>query len=63
MTEESNERAYKKLALVLSLSLIIVWMILGTGASLAWFTDTSEEVKNIFHVAEFDLEVSHRLEG
>lgn len=53
---------YKKIALVLSLCLIAVWAILGTGASLAWFTDTSEEVKNIFHVAEFDLAVSHRLE-
>lgn len=57
-----NKSIYKKIALVLSLCLIVVWAILGTGASLAWFTDTSEEIKNIFHVAEFDLVVSHRLE-
>ena len=57
-----NKNLYKKIALILSLCLIAVWAILGTGASLAWFTDTSEEVKNIFHVAEFDLVVSHRLE-
>ena len=57
-----NKNLYKKIALILSLCLIAVWAILGTGASLAWFTDTSEEVKNIFHVAEFDLAVSHRLE-
>jgi len=53
---------YKKIALSLSLCLIIVWGLLGTGASLAWFTDTSEKIKNVFHVAEFDLVVSHRLE-
>lgn len=53
---------YKKIALILSLCLILIWAILGTGASLAWFQDTSPEVKNIFHIAEFDLEVSHRLE-
>ena len=40
---------------------MIVWCILGTGASLAWFTDTSPEINNIFHFAEFDLVVSHRL--
>ncbi len=54
--------AYKKIALTLSLVAIVVWGILGTGVSLAWFTDTSEKVTNVFHVAEFDLEVSHRTE-
>ena len=29
---------------------------------MAWFVDTDEEVKNVFHFAEFDLEVSHRTE-
>lgn len=53
---------YKKIALSLSLLLIAAWFVLGTGASLAWFVDTDEEVKNVFHFAEFDLEVSHRLE-
>lgn len=41
---------------------LVVWALLGTGASLAWFSDVSNEIKNVFHVAEFDLEVSHRLE-
>lgn len=62
MSTTANKKPYKKIALALSLCLIIVWAILGTGASLAWFTDTSPEVKNIFHFAEFDLEVSHRLD-
>lgn len=55
-------KPYKKIALALSLALMVIWSILGTGTSLAWFTDTDEEVKNVFHFAEFDLEVSHRLE-
>lgn len=52
---------YKKIALVLSLCALIAWSLLGTGASLAWFKDTSPELNNIFHFAEFDLEVSHQL--
>lgn len=58
----ARKKTYKKIALTLSLCAILIWTILGTGASLAWFTDTSEEVRNVFHIAEFDLEVSHRLE-
>ena len=53
---------YKKIAVSISLLLVAVWCFLGTGASLAWFADTDEEVKNVFHFAEFDLEVSHLVE-
>lgn len=59
---ETKKKPYKKIALALSLCLIFTWALLGTGASLAWFADTSTEVKNIFHTASFRLEVSHRLE-
>lgn len=52
---------YKKIALVLSLCTLILWAVLGTGASLAWFSDTTPEIKNIFHFADFDLVVSHQL--
>lgn len=52
----------KKFAFALSLILLIVWAIMGTGASLAWFTDVSTEIKNIFHFGELDLVVSYRLE-
>ena len=61
MSIKSWKKQYKKIALTLSLAALIVWAILGTGASLAWFTDTSTEVKNIFHFADFDLSVSHKL--
>lgn len=51
---------YKKIALALSIGLVILWALMGTGASLAWFTDTSEDVNNIFHFGELDIEVSVR---
>ena len=55
------KKYYKRIALALSICVLIVWCILGTGASLAWFMDASPEINNIFHFAEFELEVSHRL--
>lgn len=61
MKTQANKTPYKRIALALSLCALIIWGILGTGASLAWFTDTSPEINNIFHFAEFDVEVSHRL--
>lgn len=62
MKKHTKTQAYKGIALCLSLCTLFIWALLGTGASLAWFTDTSERVNNIFHFAEFELEVSHRLE-
>lgn len=53
--------SYKKIALVLSLCALIVWGFLGAGTSLAWFADTSPEINNIFHFANFDLDVYHQL--
>ena len=61
MSSTAKKKTYKRIALALSLCALIIWEILGTGASLAWFTDTSPEINNIFHFAEFDLVVSHRL--
>lgn len=57
-----KKKPYKKIALALSLCFLIVWGVLGTGASLAWFTDTSNELNNIFHFSDFELKVSHRTE-
>ena len=61
MKTQANKTPYKRIALALSLCALIIWAILGTGASLAWFTDTSPEINNIFHFADFELVVSHRL--
>ena len=62
MKVKLNKRSYTKLALVLSVCLLVAWMIMGTGTSLAWFTDTTPVQKNIFHVGELDLEVYHRVD-
>lgn len=61
MLNKHRKKPVRKIFIVLSLLAIGVWAILGTGASLAWFADTSPEVNNIFHFADFDVEVSHRL--
>lgn len=61
MQSQTKSKPYKRIALTLSLCALLVWAVLGTGASLAWFTDTSPEINNIFHFADFELEVSHRL--
>ena len=61
MKFRAKNRIYIQIASVLSLCAIILWGILGAGTSLAWFTDASPEINNIFHLAEFDLAVSHRL--
>jgi predicted ribosomally synthesized peptide with SipW-like signal peptide len=55
-----NQTKYKAIALALSLCVIFLWAMLGTGVSLAWFNDTSDDTKNIFHVANFDLAVSYK---
>ena len=61
MFTHTKIKPYKQIALALSLCALIIWGILGAGTSLAWFTDTSPEINNIFHFADFDIEVSHRL--
>ena len=61
MKAQAKKTPYKRIALALSLCAVVLWGILGTGASLAWFTDTSEHITNIFHVADFELAVSHRI--
>lgn len=58
----NRTRSYRKIAYVVSLCIVVLWAALGTGTSLAWFTDTSNEVRNIFHAAEFELKVSWRRE-
>ncbi len=54
---------YKKIAAFLSLCALIVWGVCGTGTSLAWFSDTTETLNNIFHFADFEVQVSQRTEN
>ena len=61
--KQDKTKPYKRIALVVSVCLILLWAFLGTGASLAWFVDTSETVENIFNMAEFDLLLEYRDEN
>lgn len=60
MEKRSRKTMYKKIALALSLCMLILWSVLGTGASLAWFADSSEDIRNIFHFGSLELTVSSR---
>lgn len=57
-----KRRTFTKTALALSVCLMVIWCILGTGSSIAWFVDESPEIRNNFNFAEFDLVVSHKTE-
>lgn len=57
---KNRTRRFKQIAFALSICLFALWGLLGTSTSIAWFSDTSEELKNIFHFAEFDLQVFYK---
>jgi len=61
--KKEMQKPFGKIALAFSIVLAVVLLIVGTGASLAWFQDSSADVNNVFHRADFDLVVSHRLDN
>ncbi len=61
MTRAPKKQSNKKLALVLALCTLLIWGLLGTGLSLAWFTDTAPQRNNLFHFGNFEVQVSRRL--
>ena len=54
-----NRMKWIKASLVFSTCLFILWWALGTGATLAWFSDM-EAVRNEFRVGLLKLDVSYR---
>ena len=54
-----KDKKWTKVALAFSVCLFIAWWALGTGATLAWFSD-SDTVRNEFRVGLIDLNVSFR---
>lgn len=54
-----NKKNWRKLALAFSSFLFIIWWALGTGATLAWFSDV-ETVRNEFRIGLLDLEVDYK---
>lgn len=54
-----KKRKWSKVALALSACLFVLWWALGTGATLAWFSDT-DTVRNEFQVGLLKMDVSYR---
>lgn len=53
------KRKWRKAALAISACLFVLWWALGTGATLAWFSDT-DAVRNEFQVGLLKLNVSFK---
>ena len=53
------KKRWTKVAFALSALLFVVWWALGTGATIAWFSD-SDTVRNEFEIGLIDLDVSYR---
>ena len=47
------------MALALSACLFVIWWALGTGATLAWFSD-ADTVRNVFQIGLLKMDVSYR---
>lgn len=56
-----KNRTFTKIAFVLSICLLVLWGILGTGTSIAWFMDETPELVNTFDFGELDLEVYYKV--
>ena len=54
-----RRKNYRK-ALAISFCLLVMWMIMGAGTTIAWVTDTTDTIRNSFVVGELDLAVSYR---
>ena len=53
------KKKWTKVAFALSALLFVLWWALGTGATIAWFSDT-DTVRNEFEIGLIDLDVSYR---
>lgn len=53
-----KKRNWTKAALAFSFCLFVLWWALGTGATLAWFSDT-DTVRNEFQIGLLKLDVSY----
>ena len=57
-----QRKNYRK-ALMLSFCLMVMWMVMGAGTTLAWVTDTTSAIRNAFIIGDMDVNVSFRGEG
>ena len=54
-----KKKKWRKSALAFSAFLFVLWWALGTGATLAWFSDT-DTVRNNFQIGRLNLDVSYK---
>jgi len=54
-----HKRKWRMAALALSACLFVLWWALGTGATLAWFSD-ADAVRNEFQIGLLQMDVSYR---
>ena len=54
-----KRKKWIKASLAFSACLFVLWWALGTGATLAWFSDT-DSVRNEFQIGLLDLDVSYK---
>lgn len=54
-----KRKKWIKVSLAFSACLFVLWWALGTGATLAWFSDT-DSVRNEFQIGLLDLDVSYK---
>lgn len=54
-----KNRKWRKAALALSSFLFVLWWALGTGATLAWFSDT-DTVRNEFRIGLLNIDVNYK---
>lgn len=54
-----HKKKWRKAALALSACLFVLWWALGTGATLAWFSDI-DAVRNEFRIGLLKLDVSYK---
>lgn len=60
---KQNKKSYTKLALTLSICLLVLWGLMGTGTTIAWFTDTTDVEQNTFLIGDLNLEVFYKTES
>ena len=60
---KQKKKIYTKIAFALSICLLVLWGLMGTGTTIAWFTDTGNALENIFLIGDLDLQVFHKVEN
>lgn len=55
-----RKRIATKAALALSVCMLILWAVLGTGSTLTWFVDSTPTIRNTMTIPELDVEVEYK---